>query len=378
MSTLVLRESETRPKECEPASRLIGCDVARALAILGMMIVHFSEVLAGVKWPPSLLKDVMGLLDGRAAATFVVLAGVGVALRSRRALESNDPEAIRRVRSVLLKRGVFLLVVGFVNLVIWPGDILRVYGITFLIAAWCFGRADRVLLAISAFFILGFIVLLGVLDYSKHWNWDTLEYHHLWSASGVIRNLFYDGYRSVFPWAGFLFFGIWLGRRGLRDPSVRRRLIFWGAGIAVSTEIASRLLVRAFSSGYVGPLTKEAVATLFGTVSMPPLPMFLLASGGMAVALIVLCIEVAERWPTNWLVKSLAATGQLAFTWYMAHIILGLGTIDALGLTGSKSLGVGMLTGFTFFVLTVPLSVVWKKKWKTGPLEGLMRRLAGG
>lgn len=378
MSTTVLSEREANSEEREPASRIIGCDVARALAILGMMVVHFSEVLAGVKWPPGFLKNVMGFLDGRAAATFVVLAGVGVVLRSRRALESKDPEAIRRVRSVLLKRGLLLLVAGFVNLVIWPGDILRVYGITFLIATWCFDLGDRVILAISTFFVVGFIVLLGLLDYSKHWNWETMEYHHLWSASGVIRNLLYDGYRSVFPWAGFLFFGIWLGRRDLRDPSVRQSLILWGAGIAVSTEIVSRLLMRIFSSGYVGPLNKETITTLFGTVSMPPLPMFLLASGGMAVAVVVVCIEVGEHWPTNWLVKSLAATGQLAFTWYMTHIVLGLGTIDALGLTGSKSLGVGMLTGFMFFAVTVPLSVLWKKQWKTGPLEGLMRRLAGG
>lgn len=375
MSTTVLTECEATPQEREPTSRLIGCDLARALAILGMMIVHFSEVLASVKWPPSFLKAVMGLLDGRAAATFVVLAGVGVALRSCRALESNAPEAIHQVRSVLLKRGLFLLVAGFVNLIIWPGDILRVYGITFLITAWCFGLTDRVVLAFSAFFIVGFIVLLGLLDYSKHWNWETMEYHHLWSASGVIRNLLYDGYRSVFPWAGFLFFGIWLGRRDLRNSSVRRRLILWGAGIAFSTELISRVLIRILA-GHLGD--KETVPTLFGTVSMPPLPMFLLASGAMAVAVIVLCIEIGERWPTNWLVKSLAAAGQLAFTWYMVHIILGLGTIDALGLTGSKTLGAGMLTGFTFFALTVPLSVLWKTKWKTGPLEGLMRRLAGG
>jgi uncharacterized membrane protein YeiB len=342
-----------------------------------MMVVHFSEVLAGVKWPPGFLKDVMGLLDGRAAATFVVLAGVGVALRTRRALESNDAEAIGHVRSVLLKRGLFLLIAGFINLGIWPGDILRVYGITFILVAWCFRLADRTILAISGSFILGFIVLMGLVDYSKHWNWDTMEYRELWSSSGIIRNLFYDGYRSVFPWAGFLFFGIWLGRRDLRDSSTRRRLILWGAGIAFTTEIVSRILIRLLSA-QPRPLDKEMITGIFGTVSMPPLPMFLLASGGTAVAVIVLCIEIAERWPHNGFVKGLAATGQLAFTWYMAHIIIGLGTIDALGLTGSKSLAVGMATGIGFFALTIPLSLLWKKKWKTGPLEGLMRRLAGG
>lgn len=378
MSTIVPGSPSVISLEPNQAgTRLIGCDVARALAILGMMIVHFSEVLAGVKWPPGFLKDVMGLLDGRAAATFVVLAGVGVALRSRRALESNDAESIGRVRFILLKRGLFLLIAGFINLVIWPGDILRVYGITFILVAWCFGLADRTILAISGSFVVGFIALMGLLDYSKHWNWETMEYRALWSLSGIIRNLFYDGYRSVFPWAGLLFFGIWLGRRDLRDPAVRRKLIVWGAGIAFGTEVVSRLLVQLLST-QPGLLDKETIISIFGTVSMPPLPMFLLASGSVAIAVIVLSIEIAERWPGNGLVKGLAATGQLAFTWYMAHIIIGLGTVDALGLTGSKTLPVGMATGLGFFVLTIPLSLLWKEKWTNGPLEGLMRRVAGG
>ena len=39
------------------------------------------------------------------------------------------------MRKTLTNRGLFLLVVGFVNLLIWPGDILRVYGVSLLIAA---------------------------------------------------------------------------------------------------------------------------------------------------------------------------------------------------------------------------------------------------
>lgn len=63
--------------------RIAGFDVARSLAIFGMIVVHFMLVMTdGVpaeKWSDSL----MHLLDGRPAATFVILAGIGVTLMSK-------------------------------------------------------------------------------------------------------------------------------------------------------------------------------------------------------------------------------------------------------------------------------------------------------
>lgn len=68
-------------------ARTPGYDVARALAILGMVLVNYklrtdAEERA-IGWPLWLAN----LLDGRAAALFVVLAGLGISLRSRRARE---------------------------------------------------------------------------------------------------------------------------------------------------------------------------------------------------------------------------------------------------------------------------------------------------
>jgi len=63
------------------AGRIEGYDLARALAILGMVVVHFALVMSSERadeggWASKLIQ----LLDGRAAATFMVLAGVGITL----------------------------------------------------------------------------------------------------------------------------------------------------------------------------------------------------------------------------------------------------------------------------------------------------------
>jgi len=74
-------------------SRIIGIDVARALAVIGMVIVNFKVVLGekGQNW----VKLLASVFDGKASATFVVLAGVGIALGTNSALRNNDLSKLR-------------------------------------------------------------------------------------------------------------------------------------------------------------------------------------------------------------------------------------------------------------------------------------------
>jgi uncharacterized membrane protein len=69
-----------RPVTRPPGGRIIGYDVARALAIFGMVVVNFKVVMAASEADPGWLASLVGLLEGRAAATFVILAGVGLSL----------------------------------------------------------------------------------------------------------------------------------------------------------------------------------------------------------------------------------------------------------------------------------------------------------
>jgi uncharacterized protein len=358
------------------AGRIEGYDLARAMAILGMVVVHFALVMSTDHLERGWLAAVVDFLDGRAAATFVVLAGVGVTLMSRGAAASGDAATLAAVRGTLVRRGLFLLTVGFVNLLIWPGDILRVYGVTLLVAASFVAAPNRWLWAMSLAFVAGFLLLIGLVDYSDHWDWETMEYRDLWTAMGVLRNLFYDGFRSVYPWAGLLFFGMWLGRQDLRRPAVRRRFLLGGVGLVVLTELASRLLQRA-ALGSESGMSREDVEALFGTASMPPLPLFLLSAVGTAVAVITACVAIAERFGASLPVRALVATGQLAFTWYVAHILLGLGAVVELGFTEGLPLSVGVGTGLAFFATAAVVSLLWRRRFRHGPLEWLMRRFAG-
>jgi uncharacterized protein len=365
------RHADTAPL----VRRIDGFDVARALAILGMVVVHFSLVMASDRSGPAWMNVVLGFLDGRAAATFVVLAGIGITLMSQRAVASHDREAIANIRRVLVRRGICLLVIGFINLAIWPGDILRVYGVSLLLNARLITASGRRLLVGAFGYALGFLALVLVLDFDQQWDWSTLTYHDLWTPAGLVRNLFYDGFRSVFPWTGFMLFGMWLGRLNLREPKTNRRVLIVAAATAVVTEIVSWLCVS-YLLAHPNGIDADTIKALFGTDSMPALPLFLLASGSTAAALIALCVRVVETYPSSawW---PLIATGQMALTWYFFHIVFGLGTVVALDLAGSWSLPEAAGCGVAFFAVAVVVSCLWKAKFRHGPLEWAMRRIAG-
>ena len=59
-----------------PSRRLRGVDAARAVAVLGMVMIHFGPTPA----PDTALGALYELPYGRASVLFVLLAGVGVAL----------------------------------------------------------------------------------------------------------------------------------------------------------------------------------------------------------------------------------------------------------------------------------------------------------
>jgi len=219
-------------------------------------------------------------------------------------------------------------------------------------------------------------VLLCMVNYENNWDWTTLTYHNLWTPAGLFRNLFYDGFRSVFPWTALLFIGMWLGRQDLKNPSVSKRLFLCGAGAALLSAIASRSLLFHFRKHPSG-MDSETITALFGTDSIPPLPLFLISAIGVAVAVIALSNLFCERLPSNFLVRCLVPTGQMAFTWYVAHILIGLGGLALIGLTERQPLLLAIVCAFGFFAFAVLLSSLWKSKFKHGPLEWLMRSVTG-
>src|SRR6476661_9152287 len=91
------------------AERVIDLDVTRAIALIGVAVMNYHGYLinlggsVGKSTINRFFDPWMGPLSTRFAATFVLVAGMGVTLLTRRSI--GDPAAVRRRRLTLVRRG---------------------------------------------------------------------------------------------------------------------------------------------------------------------------------------------------------------------------------------------------------------------------------
>ncbi len=356
--------------------RVVGYDLARSLAIFGMVIVNFTLVIKAPEGGADWIDLLTGIISGRAAVTFVVLAGIGMALMARSAKTSGQMNRIKTVRNLILKRALFLFFIGLAYWPIWPADILHFYGVYMAIGAFLlFGPPPRLWHSAVASATI-FVVMIMLFDYEIGWNFETLSYKGFWTPTGFVRNLFYNGFHPVFPWLSFLLLGIWLGQQDLLDPERRRRIMLAGLVVALIAECISLIMVETLQQMSLD-ISSEDIYALLGREPMPPMPLFMLQAGGTAVFVVGLCVGLGERFTkADWL-KPLISTGQLSFTVYVAHVILGMGSLEIFGWLENPPPFVRSIAPFAFFFFAVLFSHMWRKKFSRGPLEWVMRKMTG-
>ncbi len=304
-------------------------------------------------------------LQGRASALFVVLAGVGIGLLQRSRGE--------RIRRVLARRGVLLIVLGCLLLVVWPADILHYYGTWFLLAAALVGVPPRGLGLLAAVVVLAFWVLaIAGVDYEAHWNFATLEYAGMGTADGLVRHLVFNGFHPTLPWFGFLLTGWALSARLSSAGGGAGRI----ALIGVLCWAGAELLAGSIGGG--------ELADLLRTDSMPPGPLYMVAAGGAAVALIALLARRERRASPGHreplVHRVLGAVGRMALTLYVGHVALGiLPAYLVTDLTTGPRWSDATAGWVTLGWLATATAVTYNldRRGHRGPLEVLFRRLGG-
>ncbi len=343
--------------------RLEGLDLARFVAFAGMVVVNFKMVM-GAENGGGTLGLMTGALEGRAAATFVVLAGIGLGLS---AIRGNHEQVI----AVTIKRAVFLLVLGLLNSLVFDADILHYYAFYFLLGVSLLKFQSRWLIASIVLLNVMFVLMVSILDYDAEWNWENYSYAGFWTATGFVRNLFFNGWHPVIPWLGFLLFGLLLSRTSLSCVSTQNRLIVFGTVAVVVAEIASKLL-----AGPLNSLDPELV--VFATTELiPPMPLYVIAGSGVAAAFIGLCLRYSDVLARSGILSVVTPAGRQTLTLYIAHILVGMGTLEALGMLGNQSVSRAVVAALAFCLFSVIYALIWSKFFKRGPIEAAMRKIAG-
>ncbi|WP_049887595.1 heparan-alpha-glucosaminide N-acetyltransferase domain-containing protein [Saccharopolyspora spinosa] len=404
------------PRTTERTRRLVGVDIARFVAVFGMFCIHF-----GVPFAQGDVEVwVAQFSSGRSTALFTLLAGVSLAIMTGRS-EPPIGSALRDARVRVAVRAVLLLVVGLAlaRATSATGFLLTViipfYGLYFLLAVPFIRLRARGLLIASVVSAAVGPQLSFVL---RTWiAWDTplravvdaidlIDPGHLIADEGLF-DLLLLGFYPAASYLPLVLAGMAVGRLDLRSTKVRIWLGATGLAVSHSGYELSNWLVEATGTALPpgpseGTVPIDHPEWLLTATAHSGTTFELLDSGGIALVILAVCLELADR--TGRALKPLATAGSMALTLYAIHaltlawqIVVGgwplSGVPDTLAQLASMGpalpTDVPNMPAFprdghhpegvvafvntympeVFLIFSIVFPLVWKRFFRRGPLE---------
>lgn len=380
--------------------RLVGLDVARAVALLGMVTVHLTFDSTG--WWTT-------VASGRASVLFITLAGVVVSMLHRRGSGSAAPTYLRRRAAVLI------LVGEIMSYTFWGSTILHYYGVLFLVAPFLLRRSTRALALMAAAALAVGPVLLVLLEPNLDWI-DTLPAVSNWAASEAAW-LFVWLY-PLTVWIGFFLVGILLGRLDLARWRTALALLVTGVVLAVGVTLVSDALPWHPGSGMTEEPSDEGAWASTGTLttddgseltvarapdgtwreyeeefeyvdeeSAPQVDWgslndlsahsnrtpWALQSLGIALAIIGLFVALPRG--VLRVLRPLAAVGSMTLSAYIIHSFLVQDVWEWTGAVDHAERQVPMLLAIYAVLILGALAI--RARWSQGPFEWLLKWISG-
>lgn len=333
------------------STRLVGVDVSRGLAILGMFVAHLALPFDG-SW----------LADGRPSALFALLAGTGLGFMTARAWAGGriDPVALAVQRGRILRRAAVLYVLGLGLMLLGTPVvvILGSYAVMFALMI-AFLRARPAALLGWA----GLIVIIAPPVVAALRLWVNGEPEAAYGPPVLFEMA--TGYYPALSWIAYLLVGLAIARLELGRLRVQALLL--GAGVLTA------------AAGYgLGAWAEEALgesASAFASALVSPQPHTdsapeLIGNAGFAVALIALSLLTTRVAAARFVLYPVAATGRLSLTVYSAHIVyIAVLGEDAVWYPTSQAPLLWLVA------VTLVASSLWTAMLGQGPLERLVARV---
>jgi len=337
------------------------------------------------------------LFSGKFNSMFSLLFGIGFTIQLGR-LQARDPD---HAAGIYIRRLIALLAFGLIHaMVFWTGDVLHIYallGFLLLLLRNVSNRTVYVLIALCLLYpaVSGIARLLVVTpemvkaDVVVFQAWEASNnaaYGHgsfLAAAAEHARELlfFYTYPRAIWGTFGFyvlmtttMLIGFLIGRNGWvrRIPELMpliKRLQWWALGIGIVCALIFGILGE--MNRAPGPSPIKIVISISYVVCRLSLMMFYVFT----------IVRLAQLPQWQRIFAPMAAAGRMPLTNYLMQtaiattIFYGWG----FGLWGLMGPALGLVLAFAiFFVIQVPLSIWWLRRYAMGPLEWLWRYLTYG
>lgn len=383
--------------------RIETIDILRGVAILGILIVNLSMrgfslpegLPAHELWPNMVDRTVETLIlffaDQQFITLFAFLFGVGLAEQMMRAEAGGA-----RFLPLFLRRLCVLFLIGLAHfLLLWDGDILHAYATDGFILLLFLRRSLKTLLVWAGIFLcipllfFGFTTRYAITGQVNPYVMNWIQYEDLaedrqtieearrvysrgtyaemikFRAGGLGELL--PGSDDAYILVGFLL-GLYAGRRGIfHDVSAHlafiRRVQRWGLMIGVA---GSAVFVIGESNPSATPVMQN-VGRMCLVFAAPAMSFFYAST--------IILLTQGEAWRRR--LASLAAVGRTALSNYLLQSVICTTIFYSYGLALFCKVrpSLGLLLTIIIWLIQIPLSVWWLRRFQFGPIEWLWRSL---
>ena len=385
-------------------------DVLRGFAVLGIFIANLGS---GFSWyseqahatGPFLLEGwdhKMQFLhhmfiEGKFYSIFSLLFGWGIALQIKRGMAKgiNAAPTIRR-------RLLFMLLLGFIHLMIWPGDIVFFYALLGFLLLPLRKFSNKTLLITG-----GILILLPILLYAAKmkWPWLNAPAEFLYKTGMQLDNKL-NGNKSQTDfinllqqgnwWAmlkadiagfffrygdllfisripkvmGMLLIGYVLGRSDFYKNIQQHKKLLWCiiiAGLVIG--LPANYYLAKNMMAHDGDYYTLKINGLYRTVA------YALGVAQLALVYVAILMLSFQTGMGKKILSVLAPVGKMAFSNYIMHTLIGNFVFLGAGLGYMLQVGPFYYTlfGIIVFIFQIILSTIWLKYFNYGPLEWLWR-----
>ena len=356
-------------------SRLIGLDVTRAIALIGVVVMNYHGTLndqsIGTDFWHRVFNVYSGVLSTRFAATFVFVAGIGTALLSRRAFEEKHEVSKLRIR--LIRRGALLLLGGYFLNHAWPGTILFYYGAYFILSAlFIMWKSRSIILvaiatAITATVVSSWETNRAHLGYSTKW----MHPRNIHSIKDLLLRIFVDYTHPVFPWLAFFCIGIVIGRNLEFVREKWRQLSLMSCLFVLLCYVVTSIL------DHQGLRSKSVIHVI---TSMQPFTrgvFYTFTSAAIAITMFLLISQGTEKYHKSRLIIHLQRSGQLTLSLYLLHVLVYYALVKWSHLITATGLDTALIFGGVFWLFAITIASWWQHHFGQGPAERLYRAIGG-
>lgn len=405
------RASRTSSGPTDPSDRILGLDVLRGFALLGILVINiwlFGLPLVG--WlNPTLYGDLTGVnyaawfishvfFEQKFVTLFTFLFGAGILLF----IDSKEKKG-QPARRLHFRRTFWLLVIGLIHAyLLWQGDVLVAYALCGFLVVFVrtWGPKRLLVLGLIMFAIPSMIYLVAGVGYTMAdpatqagieegilagsgadpgaVSEEIAAYQGSWLEQVQHRAPTVFTLQTI----GFIFESFWI-YGGLMV--VGMSLYKWGV---LSNRRSTRFYRRLFAVGSLGGLTLILSGVWYRElIGWETARVLLLARqfnywGSLLLALayvagiMLLCRAVSGGRITT----ALSAVGRTAFSNYLLQTVLATTIFygHGLGLFGTLSRAELLVVVVLIWAIQIPLSVAWVNRFRFGPVEWLWRTLTYG